>query len=75
MNPKERTEYLDHLRILACFLVIVNHTNPAVYSVASVHGLTWYASLLYHYLCRMAVPLFLMISGACLLHKRDSWKR
>ena len=76
MNPaKERTDYLDYLRILACFLVIVNHTNPAVYTAASVNGMTWYASMLYHYLCRMAVPLFLMISGACLLHKRDPWKK
>lgn len=70
-----RHMYMDALRILAGFLVIVNHTNSEVFrSVAPPQG-TWYASMAWYYLCKIAVPLFVMLSGACLLHKVDSYRK
>lgn len=64
---------LDILRIVACFLVIVNHTNSDVF-LSMTPSLTWFASLTYFFLCKMAVPLFVMISGALLLKKQEEYK-
>ena len=63
----------DILRIIACFLVIVNHTNSDVF-LSMAPSLTWFASLTYFFLCKMAVPLFVMISGALLLKKEEDYK-
>lgn len=69
----KRYAYLDFLRILAAFLVIVNHTNSYVFKALSPENGTWWASVLWYYLSKTAVPLFVMISGACLLGKTDSY--
>lgn len=64
---------LDILRILACFLVIVNHTNSDVF-LSTVPSLTWFSSVLYFFVSKVAVPLFVMISGAVLLSKKETYK-
>lgn len=69
-----RKVYLDFLRILACFLVIVNHTNSDIFLNSSI-GITWFVSITYFFICKIAVPLFVMISGAVLLGKKDSYKK
>lgn len=69
-----RLAYLDALRLLACFLVIVNHT--AYLSNFEEAGLL--SRLLgfgYVFLCKSAVPVFLMISGRTLLARDDTPKR
>lgn len=63
----------DIIRILACFLVIVNHTNSEVF-LNMEPCLTWNLSVAYFYFSKIAVPLFLMISGALLLKKDYSYK-
>lgn len=63
----------DILRILACFLVIVNHTNSSVF-MSMEPCLTWYLSVAYFYLSKIAVPIFIMISGALLLKKDYTFK-
>ena len=60
--------YLDILRIIACFLVIVNHTDSRVFLRTSPSE-TWFLGLTYFFICKAAVPLFLMISGVLLLRK------
>jgi len=67
--------YLDFLRILAAFLVIVNHTNSYVFKAMSPENTTWWFSILWYYLSKIAVPLFIMVSGACLLGKQDTYRR
>ena len=62
--------YLDALRIIACFFVLVNHTNSGIFLNCSPSA-TWYCSLTYFFLSKTAVPLFLMISGAVLLGRTD----
>lgn len=69
----KRIIYYDLLRILACFLVIVNHTAKDVFY--------WYLpnaseiiSIFYFMFSKIAVPLFLMISGALLLKKNYDYK-
>jgi len=71
----KRYPYLDFLRVLACFLVIVNHTNSYVFLQANPLGLTWLLSITWYYFSKTAVPLFIMVSGACLLPKRDGYRR
>lgn len=73
-EPK-RYVYLDFLRILAAFLVIVNHTNSLVFEKLSTSDPTWWFSIVWYYLSKIAVPLFIMVSGACLLSRQDTYKR
>lgn len=68
MNKKT---YIEFMRIVACFLVIVNHTNSRIFQNSSP-GFTWFCSLTYFFVCKIAVPLFLFIMGALLLQKEDS---
>lgn len=68
----KRYLYLDILRIIACFLVIVNHTNSSIFlSLAPCP--VWFASLTYFFISKTAVPVFIMISGALLLPKEESY--
>lgn len=75
MSAARRQPYLDLLRILACFWVIVNHTNSYVFKAATPMSATWTLSILWYYLSKTAVPLFVMVSGACLLPRQDSYRR
>lgn len=69
----KRKIYIDVLKILCCFLVIVNHTNSRIFlSTVSLEdgvSITYILSMAYFYLSRLAVPIFFMISGALLLNK------
>lgn len=74
-KAKARAAFLDFLRILAAFLVIVNHTNSYVFKTLTPVDSQWHWSILWYYVSKTAVPLFIMISGACLLGKRDSYAK
>ena len=67
--------YMDFLRILGCFLVIVNHTNSRVFMNNPPPACTWFVSVAWYYFSKTAVPLFVMVSGACLLPRVDSYRR
>lgn len=75
---KRRVIYLDVIRVVACFLVIVNHTNSEIF-LDTAPNATWFASLAYFFVSTTAVPLFLMVSGAVLLGRTDPprkhWQR
>lgn len=70
---KKREVWLDVLRITSAFLVIVNHTNSQVFQGSDPSQLTWWLSILWYALCKAAVPVFVMVSGACLLGRADSY--
>ena len=72
---RKRTYFLDLLRIIACFLVIVNHTNSTIFRESTPDSRRWFLSLAYFFVSKIAVPLFFMISGYLLLNKTDSWKK
>jgi surface polysaccharide O-acyltransferase-like enzyme len=72
---RRRYAYLDFMRVLAAFLVIVNHTNSYVFKALSPADPTWWFSILWYYLSKIAVPLFVMVSGACLLPVQDTYRR
>lgn len=70
-DSSEKLVHLEFMRIVACFLVIVNHTGESLFREREP-GVTWFIGLIYFFICKIAVPLFLMISGAILLEKMDS---
>lgn len=72
---KKREVWLDALRFCAAFLVIVNHTNSGVFRALSPANGTWWLSVLWYSFSKIAVPVFVMVSGACLLGREDSWRK
>ena len=70
-----RFAYMDGLRIAAVFLVIVNHTNSYVFKAAAPVDITWWMSVAWYYFSKIGVPLFVMVSGACLLPKVDTYAK
>ena len=72
---KKRLLYMDALRILAILLVIFNHTKERGFYrfLTDDPGtfLFWF-NLFFSIVCKIAVPLFFMISGALLLRKEES---
>lgn len=73
VKKNNRTYVFDILRIFACFMVIVNHTNSTIFN-AFFPSLSGQASLILFFISKTAVPIFFMISGALLLGKKDSYK-
>jgi len=69
---KDHYLYLDLAKVLAIFLVIVNHTNSQIFLSLSP-SITWFSSLTYFYLCRVAVPVFIMATGAVLLSRVEPY--
>jgi len=72
---KNRTVTLDLIKIIACFLVIVNHTGTIQlsYGSTSVIQVAFYAFFML--LCKIAVPLFVMVTGSLLLNRQDSYRK
>lgn len=66
-----RRTHIELLRILAAFLVLVNHTNSEIFR-NNAPSLTWFWSVTYMFISKPAVPVFVMIMGALLLEKEDS---
>ena len=70
---KERVLYLDFLRCLAIFLVIILHSNAPVLVNPDFYQLpSWYLCMLLDPLNRTGVPLFFMISGYLLLSRTST---
>lgn len=72
---KARILWLEALRIIAAFLVIVNHTNSDVFQASHPGQLTWHLSILWYYVSKLAVPVYVMITGGLMLSRQDSWKK
>ena len=70
----ERLFHVDLLRILAIFLVIFNHTSDRGYMlfVDKMGSSLYFPYMTASILCKVAVPIFFMISGALLLPKKES---
>lgn len=74
-EKRTKTAYLELLRIIACFFVIVNHTNSGIFLSRTPESKLWWISLAYFFACKTAVPVFVMISGALLLGKTDDSRK
>lgn len=74
MERSTRIVYLEYMRIVACALVIFNHSpGYTLYSVSSGIRQVFYMTLTM--ITRINVPLFFMVSGVLLLGKKESWRQ
>ena len=74
---KTRSLYLDLLRIIACLMVIFNHTNERGFyrfPADDLGSASFFLDMTMSVICKAGVPLFFMISGALLIDKEESWK-
>lgn len=70
---KSKHLYLEILRIIAIFEVLYNHSDVRGWTqYVHLQGFDRAISLILASICKIAVPLFLMISGATLLGKEES---
>ncbi len=57
----------DVLKCICCICVVVIHSASLGITVLDVHSFDWYSALLWGSLCRFAVPIFFMVTGALLM--------
>ncbi|MDB5145406.1 MAG: acyltransferase family protein [Mucilaginibacter sp.] len=63
-------EWINNLKVISLFAVIVLHAaSPLLMGFKTVQTSTWLVADFYNALVRFAVPVFVMISGALLLHR------
>ena len=65
--------YIDVIKIIACFLVIINHTSSIMFNHQASN--VDFVYTLYFSICKMAVPLFIMCTGALILDKSYNYKK
>lgn len=66
--------HIEMLRIIAVVMVVLNHSDLYyTYFTNTDSVLTFSVSLLLSCICRINVPLFMMITGALLIPKAESW--
>lgn len=68
---KKRVFYLDLLKILAALFVVFNHYS---FIIAPSSHLAKILFTIMFTVCKLAVPMFVMISGALLLGKKTNYK-
>ncbi len=71
METRKRCD-IELMRILAAYFVVFNHTRPDGFLLFTYHelgSLAFWVDLFISVFCKLAVPLFFMISGALLLNR------
>ena len=71
---KEKRLDFEALRLLAIFGVVFNHTQDrgfTLYQLENCSPINYNGSLLLGILCKVAVPLFFLVSGGLLLHREE----
>ena len=66
---KEYQPYLDMIRIISAFMVVLAHVSAQEWENISVSSAKWQVLNIYDCLAVPSVPLFFMISGALLLNQ------
>lgn len=66
-KSKKRIIYLDYLRVIAIFGVLLNHISANWTGVGSLNGSI---AIVYNSLGRVGVPIFLMLTGILLLNNK-----
>jgi len=71
---KNRYDFIDIVRVIACFWVILSHVNASVLLQTPMSP-TWFVSEFFSASCKPAIPLFVMISGYTMLDKVYDFKK
>ena len=74
IENNKRKIYLDILRIIACFLVLLCHTISFTYNSKVIEE-NWFISNALYYISKIAVPIFFMVSGALMLRKDIDYRQ
>lgn len=82
-KDKQKLIYLEFMRVIAIFLVIFNHTGDNGFFLFSKYieeNWQFWVYLFMSIFCKVAVPIFLAISGAIMLEKEEEplsviWKK
>lgn len=74
MTRRHREVYLDFIRFFAILFVIFNHTHREgfFHFVAETDAVAYGCWLFASLACKVAVPLFFMVSGAVLLNRNET---
>lgn len=70
---KKRVIWLDIIKIIACFLVIVNHSGLYIFKFTNTTTSHIFYSINFAF-CKLAVPAFIMASGAVFLKRKTTYK-
>ena len=69
-NKPQQLDWINNLRIIAMFMVVVLHTSsPLIMLYGKVPDSYWFWGDLYNAISRFGVPVFVMITGALLLNR------
>jgi surface polysaccharide O-acyltransferase-like enzyme len=69
-DKKPQLDWINNLRVIAMYAVIILHTaSPLLFLYPKVNLNDWLAADFYNGLTRFGVPVFVMITGALLLHR------
>lgn len=74
ISRPRRLAHLDFLRLFAIFFVIFNHTDTFFMPTALQSEAESWFLYFSNQICKTAIPLFFMISGALLLPREESYK-
>ena len=73
-KEKKRYYWADILKILACFLVIINHTGGYLLQYSGYDNLGIIIFYIINFaICKIAVPIFIMVSGFLLLQRENKY--
>ena len=64
----KRKVYLDIAKIAACLAVIIQHNVSLGIEGKEI----WFVQYFYYYICRFAVPVFVMCTGALMLDENKT---
>ncbi|MBR3606844.1 MAG: acyltransferase [Lachnospiraceae bacterium] len=67
-----RSTWMDCIKIIATFLIMVNHGVSHVWTSHPIDTFTWKIIHMFFLMSRIAVPLFFICSGAGMLRKEHS---
>ena len=73
---QKRIFWADSIRVLSIFMVVLIHTSAQVlYYWGEVSTVSWQFANILNSFSRISVPLFVMLSGAFLLNKKENTKQ
>ena len=73
-SEKKRYIWLDILKIIACFCVIINHAGGYIFEYSGHNKCTVLFYSFFFSICKIGVPIFLMTTGYLLIKKDYKYK-
>ena len=70
MKTDSRIVYLDNLKVVASFMVVILHISAQGWTKYDINSYNWKIVNIYDGIVRCAVPIFVMISGVLFLNKK-----